>query len=107
MHPKKNFKVEPPMHYVLARIIVKPEVAELAKGILVDLASKSRQHAGCMAYELFQQTSAPHVFQTVEQWKDKADAEAHMRSLHVGAAIAATSPLLAGAPEIVAYSRIL
>ena len=95
------------MHYVLARITVKPEVAELAKGILVELASKSRQAAGCMGYELFQQTGAPHIFQTVEQWKDKADAEAHMQSLHVGAAIAAASPLLAGAPEIVAYSRLL
>ena len=95
------------MHYVLARIIVKPEVAELAKSLLLDLVARSRQDPGCMAYELFQQTEAPHVFQTMEQWKDKADAEAHMQSLHVGAAIAAASPLLAGAPEIVAYSRLL
>lgn len=94
------------MHYVLARITVKPEVAELAKGLLLDLAAKSRQHPGCMAYELFQQTEAPHVFQTVEQWKDKADAEAHMKTLHVGAALAAASPLLAAVPEIVAYSRL-
>lgn len=94
------------MHYVLARITVKPEVAELAKYILVDLASKSRQESGCMSYELYQQTEAPHVFQTVEQWKEKADADAHMQSLHVGAAIAAASPLLAVAPEIVAYSRL-
>src|SRR5690349_21871117 len=66
MYPKNHsgWKL---MHYVLARITVKPEVAELAKGILVDLASKSRQDAGCMGYELFQQTEAPHVFQTVEQ----------------------------------------
>ena len=94
------------MHYVLARITVKPEVAELAKRLLLDLAAKSRQDPGCMAYELFQQTDAPHVFQTVEQWRDKADAEAHMKTLHVGAAFAAAGPLLAGAPEIVAFSRL-
>ncbi|MGK6307577.1 putative quinol monooxygenase [Variovorax sp. DT-64] len=94
------------MHYVFARIIVKPEVADLAKRLLLDLVSKSRQDEGCMAYELFQQTAAPHVFQTVEQWRDKADAEAHMKSLHVGAALAAAGPLLAAAPEIVAYSRL-
>jgi quinol monooxygenase YgiN len=95
------------MHYVLARIEVKPEVAELAKGILVDLARKSRQEAGCLAYELYQQAGAPHVFQTMEQWKDKADADAHMASLHVGAALAAAGPLLAEAPEIVACRRLL
>lgn len=94
------------MHYVLARIIVKPEVTDLAKRLLLDLVSKSRQDPGCMAYELFQQTQAPHVFQTVEQWRDKADAEAHMKTLHVGAALAAASPLLVGVPEIVAYSRL-
>jgi quinol monooxygenase YgiN len=95
------------MHYVLARITVKPEVAELAKGILVDLASKSRQEPGCVGYELYQQAEAPHVFQTVEQWQAKADADAHMATVHVGAAIAAAGPLLAAAPEIVAYSRLL
>jgi quinol monooxygenase YgiN len=94
------------MHYVLARITVKPEVAELAKRLLLDLVAKSRQDPGCMAYELFQQTEAPHVFQTVEQWREKADAEAHMKTLHVGAALAAAGPLLADVPEIVAYSRL-
>lgn len=95
------------MHYVLARITVKPEVSDLAKCILVDLATKSRQEPGCMCYELYQQAEAPHVFQTVEQWKEKADADAHMATLHVGAAIAAAGPLFAAAPEILAYSRLL
>ena len=95
------------MHYVLARITVKPEVAELAKSILVDLAIKSRQEAGCMGYELYQQAGAPHVFQTVEQWRDKADADAHMETLHVGAALAAAGPLLAQAPEITACGRLI
>ncbi len=94
------------MHYVLARITVKPEVVELAKGILVDLATKSRQEPGCMGYELYQQAGAPHVFQTVEQWQAKADADAHMAALHVGAAIAAAGPLFAAAPEIVACSKL-
>ena len=95
------------MHYVLARITVKPEVVDLAKCILVDLAAKSRQDPGCMAYELYQQAGAPHVFQTVEHWREKADADAHMSTLHVGAAIAAAGPLLAGAPEIEACDRLL
>lgn len=95
------------MHYILARITVKPEAADAAKAILTDLVAKSRQDAGCVSYELYQQTEAPHVFQTVEQWKTKADADAHMTTPHVGAAIAAAGPMFAASPEILAYDKLM
>ncbi|MDB5730194.1 MAG: antibiotic biosynthesis monooxygenase [Variovorax sp.] len=94
------------MHHVLARITVKPEAAEQARDILVELVAKSRQEAGCVAYALYQQAEAPHIFQTVEQWRGQADAEAHMRTPHVGAAIAAADPLFAAPPEILAWHRL-
>lgn len=95
------------MHYILARITVKPEAADAAKGILIELVTKSRQDSGCVSYELYQQTETPHVFQTVEQWQSKADADAHMATPHIGAAIAAAGPLFAAAPEILAYGKLM
>ncbi len=95
------------MHHILARITVKPEVADAAKAILTELVVKSRQDAGCASYELYQQTDAPHVFQTVEQWASKADADAHMATSHIGAAIAAAGPLFAAPPEILAYNKLM
>ena len=95
------------MHHVLARITVKPEAADAAKGILTDLVTRSRQEPGCVSYALYQQADAAHVFQTVEQWRSKADADAHMTTPHVGAAIAAAGPLFAAAPEILAYTQLM
>jgi quinol monooxygenase YgiN len=94
------------MHHVMARITVKPEAAETVKGILMDLAKKSREEAGCVSYELYQQAGAPHVFQTVETWQEKANADAHMGTPHVGAAITAAGALFAMPPEILAYARL-
>lgn len=95
------------MHHILARITVKPESADAAKAILTELVKKSRHDAGCASYDLYQQTEAPHVFQTVEQWNSKADADAHMTTPHIGAAIAAASPMFAAPPEILAYDKLM
>ena len=95
------------MHHVLARITVKPEAAANARGILTELVTQSRHEAGCLRYELYSQADSPHVFQTVEHWQDKAAADAHMATPHVGAAIAAAAALFAAPPEIVAYSKLM
>jgi len=94
------------MHYVLARITVKTEAADAASKILEELAAQSRTEGGCAQYEVYRQEQAPHIFQTVEHWRTKADADVHMTTAHVAAAFAAAGPLLAGAPEILAYTRV-
>lgn len=95
------------MHHVLARITVKPESADAAKAILIDLVSKSREEAGCVSYDLYRQVDAPHIFQTVEQWRAKADADAHMSTPHVAAAIAGAGAMFAAPPEIVAWDKLI
>ena len=97
------------MHHVLARVTAKPEAAAAARDILSELAAKSRQESGCVSYELYHlyhQAEAPHIFQTVEQWKSKADADAHMSTPHLGAAVAAAGPLPAAPPEILAWTKL-
>ncbi len=94
------------MHYVLARITVKTEAAEAAGKVLAELAAQSRKEPGCVQYEVYCQEQAPHILQTVEHWRTKADADIHMTTPHLAAAFAAAGPLLAGPPEIVAYSRL-
>ena len=94
------------MIHVLASIVVKPEHAAQAAALLVELAGKSRAEAGCVRYELFQRPDAPHVFQTVEEWRAQADVDSHMKTPHVAAAFAAAGPILAAAPAIVGYAKI-
>lgn len=95
------------MHHVLARITVQPDAADAARAILAELVTPTRREPGCLRYELYQQTDSPHIFQTVELWQDQAAADAHMTTPHVGAAIAAIGPLLAGPPEILACTKLM
>ncbi|MEJ8845946.1 putative quinol monooxygenase [Variovorax rhizosphaerae] len=94
------------MHHILARITFKPEAASQGLAIMTELAARSREEKDCVSYVLFQQADAPHVFQTVEEWSDKAAADAHMVTPHVGAAVAAAGPLFGAPPEILAYTRL-
>jgi quinol monooxygenase YgiN len=94
------------VHHVLARITFKPDAIEAGRKIMTDLVEQSRHDKGCMAYALYQQADAPHVFQTVEDWDTQADADAHMATAHVGAAIAAGMPLFATPPEILAFAKV-
>jgi quinol monooxygenase YgiN len=94
------------MVHILARITVRPEVAKTAAGLLRKLVIESRKEPGCVTYELYQQADFPHIFQTVEKWKDKSAADAHLKTPHVGAAIAAAGPLFAAVPEILTYNKL-
>ena len=95
------------MIHIMARITVKPDSAAAARDILATLVNETRKEAGCLGYELFQRADAPHVFQTVEQWTDKAAADAHMATPHVGAAIGAAGPMFSAPPEILAFSKLM
>lgn len=43
----------------------------------VALTEKSRSHAGCIAYDVFQSATRSDVFMFCETWKDDASLKAH------------------------------
>lgn len=92
--------------HVMARIVARADATEALKRVLSDLVEPSRREPGCVAYALYQRAEAPHEFQTIEQWRSQADADAHMATPHVQAAVAAALPLLAQPPAIHAYALI-
>lgn len=91
------------MVHIMARIVARPDAAEALKKLLQALVEPSRNEPGCVAYTLFQRRDMTHEFQTVEQWRTQADADAHMLTPHVRSAIAAAVPLLAEPPAINSY----
>jgi quinol monooxygenase YgiN len=94
------------MVHVMASIEVKPEHAAAVRDQLVELAARTRAEAGCVGYELYQRSDKPHLFRTVEAWRAQADADAHMKTAHVAAAIAGAGPLLAAPLDIVTYAKV-
>ena len=93
------------MIHVMASIVVKPQHADDAKAQLVELAGKTRGESGYVSYELFQRADKPHVFRTVEEWRTQADVDAHMKTPHVAAAIAAAGPMFAEPLDIVTFTK--
>jgi quinol monooxygenase YgiN len=91
------------MLYILATIRFRPDAVEPGARLLAELATASRGDPGCVSYQVLQRADDPGQLQTVEHWADQAAADAHLRSPHVQAAIAAGMPLFAAPPEIVAY----
>jgi quinol monooxygenase YgiN len=91
----------------MARISARPGSEATLRRVLQDLLQPSREEAGCVSYELFQNEDNPLEFVTVEQWLDHAAAEAHMTTPHVGAAIAQASELLAQPPLIHRFTALV
>ena len=46
----------------------------------VALTEKSRNHAGCIAYDVFQSATRPDVFMFCETWKNQASLDAHSQT---------------------------
>lgn len=46
----------------------------------VALSEKSRNHAGCIAYDVFQSATRSDVFMICETWKDQASLDAHSQT---------------------------
>lgn len=91
---------------VMARIVARPEAADQVQAALVDLVGHTRDEAGCMSYRLYRRADAVGEFMTVEQWRSRRDADAHMTTAHVAAAIAKVGALLAQPPEINRYELL-
>lgn len=95
------------MVHILAKIVAQSQAASAVRDALVELVGHSRKEGGCVSYALYQRGDDPAQFQTVEEWRDAAAADAHMQTPHVGAALAKVGTLLAATPEIVRFDKLV
>jgi quinol monooxygenase YgiN len=82
---------------VVATIPITADGVAAAGPALAALAAASqRDEEGCLGYEVFESTSAPGTFVTIESWRSVDDMNAHMSTPHVAEAFGVLGPLLAG-----------
>jgi len=81
---------------VVATIPAKPETEDAIRAALQALAAESRQEEGCLSYDLFESSSAPDTFVTMERWASQEALEKHLASAHVAEAFGAAEGALAG-----------
>ena len=88
-----------PLH-VVATITAKPGSESVVQDALRGLVGPTRGEEGCLSYELYRSAVDPAVFTTIEQWRDRADLDAHMGTPHMAEALGATEGHFAVAPAI-------
>lgn len=91
---------------VIARLPAKADKIEELKAILLSIIEPTRKEAGCISYELLQNSSDSADFTFVETWDSAAALDAHMKSPHLTAALGKLGELLGGAPEIRRYTTL-
>jgi quinol monooxygenase YgiN len=65
------------------------EKVEELKKVCLGLIEPTRKEKGCIAYELYQDTTNPGIFTFVEEWESKELLDVHLKSPHLVAAGAA------------------
>ncbi|BAU65122.1 Antibiotic biosynthesis monooxygenase [Stanieria sp. NIES-3757] len=91
---------------VVARVIALPDKIEQLKAVLIELIEPTRAEAGCIQYDLLQNTSNPTDFTFVEEWSSTAALETHLTSQHLQKAINKINGLVAQSPDIRRYEQI-
>jgi quinol monooxygenase YgiN len=91
---------------VVATLTAKPGSEDAIRDALVTLAAASRDEEGCLAYEVFQSTTDPTIFVTVEDWRGQDDLDQHMKSPHLRQAFAGVDDGFAGAPVIHTLTKL-
>ncbi|MBI3724178.1 antibiotic biosynthesis monooxygenase [bacterium] len=73
---------------------------------LASVVEPTRREPGCVSYDLRANVADPSDFVFLEQWTGEAALDAHMKTPHVTACLAAIGPLLAGPPDIRRYRPV-
>ncbi len=68
---------------IVANILAREEKRELVKSELIKLIEPTRAEAGCINYDLHQDTENPNLFLFYENWESRELWQAHMNNSHI------------------------
>ena len=91
---------------VIAILAIRPEKVDEATASLSGLVESSRKDAGCIRYDVLQNTSDPTDLTFDEEWDSEAAHDAHMETPHVLAVLAQFGDLTSAPPDIRRYRQI-
>lgn len=78
----------------------KPGSETTVSDALTKLVPPTLAEEGCLDYRLYESTSEPGTFVTIERWRSQEDLDAHMQSDHIAEALAAAGDHMAAPPGI-------
>lgn len=91
---------------IIAEHIIKQECIEQYHQLTKELVEKSRQEAGCIAYELEQSREDERVHAFVELWKDQEAIDIHNETEHFKRIVPLLGELFDGKESVKTYHKI-
>jgi quinol monooxygenase YgiN len=91
------------MVIVIARFRPRSDSLDEFLALLGEVETASRADDGCVNYGYYRSTSDDSEFIAVEEWRDMASLESHLRAAHVARLIAALPAHSASPPELATH----
>ncbi len=91
---------------VVAELRARPGQEAEVRRRLLSLVQPSRQHSGCINYDLHASVEDPARFLFHENWCSRAELEQHLDQSEVKAVLGGIAPLLAEPPRISLWETI-
>ena len=91
------------MLIVAGRVAVKPERRADAIRMALDVASATREEAGCISYRFYADLEDPNVFLIFEEWQDAAALSRHFEMPHMTTFMQEMPSLVAGGADFKRY----
>jgi quinol monooxygenase YgiN len=89
---------------IIARFTARPDSIDAMRTLLLGMLEPTRKEAGCVSYELLNNSADPTDFTFVEEWASQAAIDAHMKTPHLQAVVADSAPLLASPLDVRFYT---
>ncbi|MGW0163013.1 putative quinol monooxygenase [Mycobacterium sp. NPDC003323] len=70
-------------HTNVAFALARPAMADKLGAELLKLIAPTRTEPGCRRYEIHQSLLDPHLWMIIENWRARADFDAHMQTTYV------------------------
>ncbi|MGB3579711.1 MAG: putative quinol monooxygenase [Roseiarcus sp.] len=84
----------------IGTVVTKDETREELRTILADQAAPTRAEAVCVNYDFHVDAKDPNVFAFYENWKSRADLDAHLKTPHLQPLFGRLEQLLAQPVEM-------
>jgi quinol monooxygenase YgiN len=85
----------PEQVHVVAHIHALPEKIDAVRSVLEGLLAPTRQEAGCIEYDFYEDADDPSKFTFIETWSSREALDAHLKTPHLEAGAAALQGRLA------------
>ena len=91
---------------LIGTVVAKDETREVLRKILADQVAPTRAEAGCVNYDFHVDVDDPNVFMFYENWRSKADLDAHLKTPHLQPLFGRLQELLARPVEMKFYEML-